>query len=155
MPIWIPAMGWFWSTRSKEIFRCFVWLEGRNVCCFHSWICWLTCRKRRRAFLQQLNRRIIHLPLLGKRQNSCRPFWRKIHMVPVSSISRDGKVNANFKSYSGKDLADIWKKYAGPYRRYGHGKSISVTGWKVMRPFHFNPQIITEMIKYMADLKAL
>ncbi|HNP21315.1 MAG TPA: DUF4836 family protein [Panacibacter sp.] len=59
----------------------------------------------------------------------------------------DGKVNANFKSYSGKDLADIWKKYAGPTVDMGMVSQypLPVEGYAA---FSFNPQIITEMIKY-------
>jgi len=59
----------------------------------------------------------------------------------------NGKAVANYRSYSGKDLADILKKYAGPsvdmslVNRYPY----PVSGFAV---FSFNPQILAEMIKY-------
>ena len=59
----------------------------------------------------------------------------------------NGKAVANYKSYSGKDLADILKKYAGPtvdmslVDKYPY----PVEGFMA---FSFNPQIITEIIKY-------
>lgn len=59
----------------------------------------------------------------------------------------DGKVNASFKSYSGKDLADIWKKYAGPTVDMSMVTQypLPVEGYAA---FSFNPQIIIEMIRY-------
>ncbi len=59
----------------------------------------------------------------------------------------DGKLVADFKSYSGKDLEAIWKKYAGPtvnMDMVNHYPS-PVSGFAV---FSFNPEIITEMIKF-------
>ena len=59
----------------------------------------------------------------------------------------DGKLTANVKSYSGKELAEIWKKYAGPtadmsmVTRY----PLPIQGFAA---FSFNPQIIKEIIQY-------
>lgn len=59
----------------------------------------------------------------------------------------DGKVSGNFKSYSGKDLADIWKKYSGPTVNMDmvNKYPFPVSGFVV---FSFNPQVITEILKY-------
>lgn len=59
----------------------------------------------------------------------------------------DGKVSATFKSYSGKDLSDIWKKYAGPTVDMSMVNQYPspIEGYAA---FSFNPQIITEIIKY-------
>lgn len=59
----------------------------------------------------------------------------------------DGKVVADFKSYSGKDLEAIWKKYAGPTVNMDMVNQYPspVSGFAV---FSFNPEIITEIIKF-------
>ncbi|HRI19432.1 MAG TPA: DUF4836 family protein [Panacibacter sp.] len=59
----------------------------------------------------------------------------------------DGKVVADFKSYSGKDLAEIWKKYAGPAVNMDMVNQYPspVSGFAA---FSFNPEIITEIIKF-------
>ena len=59
----------------------------------------------------------------------------------------DGKLVGNFKSYSGKDLADIWKKYAGPTANMDmiNQYPAPLSGFAA---FSFNPQIITEIIKF-------
>lgn len=59
----------------------------------------------------------------------------------------DGKVTANFKSYSGKDLAAIWEKYKGPQVDMGMVNQFPspVEGYAA---FSFNPQIIAEIVKY-------
>jgi hypothetical protein len=59
----------------------------------------------------------------------------------------NGKAVANYRSYSGKDLSDILKKYAGPtvdmslVNKYPY----PVDGFAV---FSFKPQVISEIIKY-------
>jgi hypothetical protein len=59
----------------------------------------------------------------------------------------DGKAVANYRSYSGKDLADILKKYAGPtadmnlVNKYPY----PVEGFAA---FSFKPEIFSEIIKY-------
>lgn len=59
----------------------------------------------------------------------------------------DGKLVGNFKSYSGKDLADIWKKYAGPTVNMDmvNQYPTPLTGFAA---FSFNPEIIKEIIKF-------
>ena len=59
----------------------------------------------------------------------------------------DGKVVANFKSYSGKDLAAIWDKYKGPQVDMSlvNQFPLAADGYAA---FSFNPQIIAEIIKY-------
>ena len=59
----------------------------------------------------------------------------------------DGKVTASFKSYSGKDLADILKKYAGPTVDMSMVNQYPspLEGYAA---FSFNPQLIKEIIKY-------
>lgn len=59
----------------------------------------------------------------------------------------NGKVVANFKSYSGKDLAAIWDKYKGPQVDMNLVSQFPspVQGYAA---FSFNPQVIAEIIKY-------
>lgn len=59
----------------------------------------------------------------------------------------DGKLVGSFKSYSGKDLADIWKKYAGPTVNMDmvNQYPTPLTGFAA---FSFNPEIIKEIIKF-------
>lgn len=59
----------------------------------------------------------------------------------------DGKAVANFKSYSGKELADMMKKYPGHEVDMGlvNNYPFPVSGFAV---FSFNPQLISEIIKY-------
>ncbi|MEP6844677.1 MAG: DUF4836 family protein [Panacibacter sp.] len=59
----------------------------------------------------------------------------------------DGKVVANFKSYSGKDLAAIWDKYKGPQVNMDMVNQFPVPA-EGYAAFSFNPQIIAEIIKY-------
>lgn len=59
----------------------------------------------------------------------------------------DGKAVANFKSYSGKELADMMKKYPGHEvdMRLVNSYPFPVSGFAA---FSFNPQLLSEIIKY-------
>lgn len=59
----------------------------------------------------------------------------------------EGKLVGSFKSYSGKALADIWKKYAGPTVNMDmiNQYPTPLTGFTA---FSFNPEIIKEIIKF-------
>ncbi|CAN5797922.1 hypothetical protein BH10BAC2_BH10BAC2_30550 [soil metagenome] len=59
----------------------------------------------------------------------------------------DGKITANFKSYSGKDLAAIWEKYKGPQVDMNMVNQFPLAS-QGYAAFSFNPQIIAEMVKY-------
>ncbi len=59
----------------------------------------------------------------------------------------DGKVTANYKSYSGGDLGAMFKKYAGPTANMDMVNKYpsQVEGFAA---FSFNPQLIIDIIKY-------
>jgi hypothetical protein len=59
----------------------------------------------------------------------------------------DGKAVANFKSYSGKELADLMKKYPGHEvdMSFVNKYPFPVSGFAA---FSFNPQLLEEIIKY-------
>lgn len=59
----------------------------------------------------------------------------------------NGKVEANYKSYSGTELSDMLKKYAGPTidMEMVNKYPSQVEGFAT---FSFNPQLIIEIIKY-------
>ena len=59
----------------------------------------------------------------------------------------DGKAVANFKSYSGKELADMMKKYPGHEvdMSFVNKYPYPVSGFAA---FSFNPQLLLEIIKY-------
>ncbi len=59
----------------------------------------------------------------------------------------EGKLVGNFKSYSGKDLAEIWKKNAGPTANMDMVNQYPspVSGFAALS---FNTQIIIEIVKY-------
>jgi hypothetical protein len=84
------------------------------------------------------------VPLLGMTKIS--DLFKDSYGAGVVNFE-DGKVTGTFKSYSGKDLAAIWKKYAGPTAdmKMVTQYPLPVAGFAA---FSFNPQIIYEIIKY-------
>lgn len=84
------------------------------------------------------------LPLLGMTKFA--DLLKDSYSTAVINFD-NGKITASAKSYSGKDLAEIWKKYAGPTADMS---MVSQYPYPVQgfAAFSFNPQLIKEIIKY-------